>query len=266
MESDDAIGSSPPSPAKPPAPRRRGCFGLSVFLVVLVGIGGVALSRAVNSAREAARRSACLCNLCAITVAMHNYHSEFGTFPPAHVRDRDGKPLYSWRVLILPYMDSTGLSDQFRRDEPWDSPANARLIARMPRIYLCPSRDTDRAERLGLTSYVAVTGPGSLFPHDRCVSIPDVKDGTAQTLMVVESDQVEIPWTAPVDLDVRTMSRTVNDPKRPGISSPHPGGANVAFADGSHRFLLDATPSDKVGALLTIDGGESVDREHLTRP
>ena len=65
------------------------------------------LSRAVGEAREAARRAQCLCNLCQIKLAFHNYHSQYGSFPPAYVADANGRPMHSWRVLILPFMEQT---------------------------------------------------------------------------------------------------------------------------------------------------------------
>ena len=70
------------------------------------------------------------------------------------------------------------------------------------------------------------------FPDDKTVKLSDIRDGTVSTILAVEIANVDIPWTEPRDLDVRTMSFLVNDPKRAGISSPHPGGPNVAFADG----------------------------------
>ena len=51
---------------------------------------------------------ACWCvkiHMISIIVALHNYHDEHGSFPPAYVSDESGRPLYSWRVLILPYLD-----------------------------------------------------------------------------------------------------------------------------------------------------------------
>ena len=54
------------------------------------------------------------------------------------------------------------------------------------------------------------------------------------------------------------MSYRVNDPRRPGISSKHPGGANVGFADGSTRFLRESIVPGTLRALFTIAGGEAI--------
>jgi hypothetical protein len=78
---------------------------------------------------------------------------------------------------------------------------------------------------------VVITGPGTLFPGTASVNLADVTDGLSETLMVVEVANANIPWTAPVDLDVRTMSFQINDPKVPGTSSRHVQVAQVALGD-----------------------------------
>jgi hypothetical protein len=67
------------------------------------------LARGVLAAREAARRSQCSCNYCQILLALHNYHSQYNVFPPAYVADASGRPMHSWRVLLLPFMEQSGL-------------------------------------------------------------------------------------------------------------------------------------------------------------
>ncbi len=80
-------------------------------------------------------------NLKQIGLAMHNYESTFGTFPPAYIADKaTGKPLLSWRVAILPFLEQDALYKQFHLDEPWDSAHNKTLIARMPPVYRSPGR------------------------------------------------------------------------------------------------------------------------------
>src|SRR5262249_28978493 len=114
-----------------------------------------------------------------------------------------------------------------------------------------------------LTSYVAITGPGTMFPGASSARFADVTDGLSNTLMVVEVANVNIPWTAPQDLDLRTMSFQVNDPKRPSISSKHPGGANVVFGDSRTCFMLKSITPENLRALITIAGGEGISADQV---
>ncbi|MFM8726754.1 MAG: DUF1559 domain-containing protein, partial [Planctomycetaceae bacterium] len=90
---------------------------------------------AVQSTREAARRMQSVNNLKQIGIALHGYHDATGDFPPAVVRDKDGKPLYSWRVLILPYLEQGNIFSKWKRDEPWDSPNNKPLSDLVLKVY-----------------------------------------------------------------------------------------------------------------------------------
>jgi hypothetical protein len=207
---------------------------------------------AVRRAREAARAAQCLCNLCAIRMALLNYHDAFGCFPPAYVADAQGRPMHSWRTLILPYLSRGDLAAAYRMDEPWDGPNNRALIARRPSVFDCPSRE----DRGGLTSYVAVIGPGTAFPGSSTTKLGDIHDGPGRTILVAEVSNVDIAWTEPRDLDVRSMSWTIDDPERPGISSPHDAGPAVVFADSSYRRLGTFHPPADLRAMTTIDGGE----------
>ncbi len=226
-----------------------------VVVAACICAGLVYLGQAVQAAREAARRSQCVCNFCSIKLALHNYHSSYGELPPAYIADANGKPMHSWRVLILPFMELGPLYSRYNFNEPWDGPNNIKLLDEMPGAFACPSR-LDRPRNL--TSYVAIGGPGTMFPGANPVTFGDVTDGLAETLMVVEVSNVDIPWTSPRDLDVCMMSFVVNDPRRPGISSKHPGGANVAFGDASVHFLRESTSRGDLKALTTISGGERV--------
>jgi prepilin-type processing-associated H-X9-DG protein len=211
--------------------------------------------QAVWAAREAARRSQCTCNYCQILLALHNYHSEYNVFPPAYVADARGRPMHSWRVLLLPFMEQSALYNRYNFSEPWNGPNNITLLNSMPNGFACPSRYSSPTN---LTSYVAITGPGTMFPGARSTKLDDVTDGTSNTLMIVEVADVNVPWTAPIDLDVRTMSFQINDPKRAGISSKHPGGANVGLADGRARWARNSITPGKLRAVITIAGGEGL--------
>jgi hypothetical protein len=233
------------------------------LVLAIVGIGGLCvvgilvalLLPAVQAAREAARRSQCTNNLKQIVLALHNYHDDYQSFPPAYVADATGRPMHSWRVLILPYLEEGGLYSQFDLSQPWDSPQNAALAARMPRVFACPSDPAAGSS----THYLAVVGPGTAFDPAALLTLDQLTagDGTANTLLVVESTNA-VNWLEPVDLDFNSMSFTINDPAGNAIGSHHPAGAGAAFADGSVHFLSSQMPSDNVRGLITTTGGEPV--------
>ncbi len=84
-------------------------------------------------------------NLKKLALAMHNYaDTHQGHLPPAATLDRNGKALLSWRVELLPYLGEGELYNQFKRDEPWDSPHNRKLLSKMPAVYAPPGVKTQR--------------------------------------------------------------------------------------------------------------------------
>ena len=91
---------------------------------------------------EASDRSESSNNLHQIALAVINYtDSNNSTLPPAAICDKRGKPLLSWRVLILPYLEQDALFKEFKLDEPWDSEHNKKLLKKMPKVYAIPGRD-----------------------------------------------------------------------------------------------------------------------------
>jgi hypothetical protein len=188
------------------------------------------LAPPIEAARASAKRMQSMNNMKQIALAMLNYESARKAFPPAASYDKDSKPLLSWRVHILPYLEENKLYQQFHLDEPWDSPNNKRLIDRMPACLRSPaSKLADR----GRTNYVVVTGPGTVFDGKKGTSIRDIRDGTSMTIMVVEADDTHAPiWTKPEDLPF--------DPKEPkrGLGGLWNGKTFLtAFCDGSVRAL-----------------------------
>jgi len=108
-------------------------------------------------------------NLKQIVLGLLNYHDTHGRFPPAVVQGKDGRLLYSWRVLMLPYLEEDSLYQEFHRDEPWDSPHNLPLLTRMPRIFAAP-RDEGQKIQPGNTFYQVFVGPGTAFENPRGAS------------------------------------------------------------------------------------------------
>ena len=97
------------------------------------------MEQSVKQAREAAQRSTCKNNLKQIGLALHNYHDRYQSFPPAFVADENGKPMHSWRVLLLPYLDQADLYARYNFNEPWNGPNNLKLGDEIPEVYGCPN-------------------------------------------------------------------------------------------------------------------------------
>ena len=252
-------GRSPSADASARGPRRAySATWMRRIAVLACALAIVAsLWKAMERAREAARWSQCYGDFQGIALALHNYEAAHGSLPPAYLTDAGGRPTLSWRVLILPQMGSDSLYNAFNLSEPWDGPTNIRLLGRMPGGYACPNRYDEVGA--GLTKCVALTGPGTMFPGASPARFADVTDGLGGTIMLAEVEGLDVPWTAPVDLDVRTMGLGVNARGRPGISSPHPAGPAVTLGDGSIRFVRRGIAPEVLRALITVDGGERPD-------
>ncbi len=218
----------------------------------LVGVLAALMLPAVSASREAARRAQCVNNMKQMGLAFHNYHSATNMLPAPAITDKDGKPLLSWRVAILPYCEQQALYNKFKLDEPWDSPNNKPLIQEMPNVYLCPSRKNPEA---GTTTYQVFVGEGALFDAPGAgTGFQTVTDGTSNTIAVVESTDA-VTWTKPDDLKFDAKAQ----PSLFGAGSPHPGGFNALFTDGSVRFIKQTIKLEVWKALLTRNGGEVID-------
>ena len=196
-----------------------------------------------------AERTQSVNNLKQIALALHSYHDVNKQFPPAgisSIKDPTGKPLLSWRVAILPYLEEGQLYKEFDLTQPWDHPTNKKLIPRMPKVYRTPSTKTKE----GHTHYRVLVGPGSIFELGAKVSLASITDGTSNTILAVEAADPTI-WTRPEELPF--------DPKgalpKLGIS---PEGFNAVFADAAVHFLRATTPEADLRAFITRAGGEVV--------
>jgi hypothetical protein len=148
--------------------------------------------QAIAEARGAAGRAMRLNNLKQIGLAMLNYENAKRQFP-TNICDKQGKPLLSWRVAIVPYLDDDAVYKQFHLDEPWDSPNNKKLLDRMPAVY-----QGSRIEKDGKTTIMVFTGKGSPFEAGKELSLAGITDGTSVTIMAVEAGPDKaVPWTKP---------------------------------------------------------------------
>lgn len=250
-ESSGVVGAREPE-------KRRLLTPLTVLMVLCIGGLVVALLLTpVRTVHEAARRSTCRNNLKQLSLALHNYVEMYGTLPPAYTTDANGKPLHSWRTLILPQMELGRLYESIDLTKPWDDPVNAEACQTIVPGYQCPSSVTDPAKN-NHTTYLAVVTPNSCFRAGKSVSLSEIADGTSNTLMVIEVDtEHAVPWMAPVDADEQLVMSI-----GPESELAHSGGVNAAFVDGSVHFLMtdDLSATDR-RALISIAGNDNVAAE-----
>ena len=168
---------------------------VGVAVLVIISVVLVALLLPTVQPARSGRRNTCMNNLHQIGLALSSYHAWHGCYPPAYVADAQGRPLESWRVLLLPYMDNRPLYDQWKqhRNEPWNGPQNSKLSQTVLEFLHCPS-DTGPITD---TSYVAVVGPGTIWPGTVQVGNSQITDGTSNTLVLVEVTNSGINWMEP---------------------------------------------------------------------
>lgn len=201
----------------------------------------------VGSGRPSSRMR-CNNNIHNISLALQQYHDVYGTYPPPFVADNNGKPLHSWRVLILPFIEQGNLYRKYRFDEPWDGPNNSKLHDIALSIYCCPARSA--TQPLIETSYTVVVGPTTVFPGGYSRTA-DIVDGPSKTILVVEIANSGIHWMEPRDIELAKLPLAINSSAGRCISSPHKDGAHVALASGDVQFLPNSTQARSIQELLT---------------
>jgi RNA polymerase sigma factor (sigma-70 family) len=259
-------------------------------------------------AKGLAARAQSRLNLKNIALAMHNYLDVHGAFPTSAIYGKNGKPLLSWRVALLPYLDQGNLYKQFHLDEPWDSPHNKKLLEYKVKVYHVPGHDdwtrtyyqvfvgedtiferrkgggggagglgggaggSAPAEGAtgggggaggppGATGGAAAGPPGAVGGGDgrAGMRIPDITDGTSNTLLVVEG-ATPVPWTKPEDLAYAPTG------KLPALGGAFKDVIHAAFADGTVFALKKKFNESAMRAAITRNGGEVYDRDDLIDP
>jgi hypothetical protein len=208
---------------------RNGLTALDVIvtIVVLLVLAALLLP-ATRRSRPAARRSQCKNNLKQIGLALHNYHDVHETFPPGWIAGKTPAQSsgFGWGFHILPFIDQAPLFEKFDSHHRLVDTAagNSALISTELSVYRCASDDGVAQARsqwgasLGTTNYVGNFGVGipttwstlagfegklvdkkylrGMFGPSSSVSIPDVKDGMSNIVLVGERRLLEkgVEW------------------------------------------------------------------------
>ncbi len=221
----------------------------NITTVPIIGILSAFLLPVVQSNSNAGRHIQCTNNLKIIALAMFKYHDTYGYLPPAYKVDSSGKPLHSWRVLILPFVEQMDLYKKIRLDEPWDSEWNSQFHSQMPAIYGCAK--TKKDSKKGLTHYSIIIGKETPFSGDKGVSFAAITDGTSNTIMVLERDKA-VCWMDP------NQELSYNELQKSNFQfscTLHKNTGIAAYCDGSVRNIsADIDPEDFKNAVNKNNG------------
>lgn len=219
------------------------CAALAIAMLLLVAIGS---APRLAWSQEGPRRVG-MDHIMQLGLAWHNYLQVHGTFPPQARYDAAGRPLLSWRVLILPYIDEQALYDQFKLDEPWDSEHNLKLLDKMPAVYAGP---VEKVTDTHMTSVVGPVGKGYIFDGKPGRKWAEVAGAHGTTVSLIET-KTNIPWTKPQDLQGEALA--------PGeLTTLHPDGFLVGVTDGATMFFPKDLPREEFIKRLTVVAEEAV--------
>ncbi len=199
------------------------------------GSGGAANARTQNNMKQ-------------IALAMHSYHDAYGAMPAAAILGKKGKPLLSWRVQILPFVEQSNLYQMIKLDEPWDSVHNKKVFDDHPMPSVFEVAGTTKPGEKN-THMQVFRGNGAMFDLVKGIKLTEITDGTSNTIMVATA-KTAVPWMKPDDMEF--------DPKSdPRDLLLYVGGVtNVSFGDGSVRILKKSVNVENMRGLITKSGGE----------
>jgi prepilin-type N-terminal cleavage/methylation domain-containing protein len=269
-----------------------------LILVVLIAL----VLPATGNIRRAAYRAQCANQLKIIGESAHLYRDTHGHFPPGTVPGTQLPPdqRLSFYTLLLPKMDGMKpAADKFIPTEPWDSRPNRAAVGQFgERLFMCAEwydglSHEGRTSMPGwpnelprLANYVGIAGVGSdaagraadapgigMFGFDRVLKTEQVKDGLANTLLLIETGHEVGPWARGGPTTVRAIDPTLEHLVGGGLPfggthyrerafRPNVADGFVALlADGSTRFTQREVSPTVLIALSTVADGDSVPAE-----
>ena len=158
-------------------------------------------------------------------------------------------------MLLLPYLEEKTTYAAYNFNEPWNGFNNRKLAERIPKVYVFHGFESPGNTT---TNYLAVVGDETVWSRTRKVGWKDIKDGTSNTISIVENRGANVHWMEPRDLSLSDMDLKVDSPN--GISSPYTDPA-VLMAGGSLQRLHQSLRPEVLRVMFTIAGGEKVEHD-----
>jgi hypothetical protein len=221
----------------------------------------------LDAASAAAHTRECGNNLKHIGLSFHVYHDAHDKMPQLHTVDKDGKPLHSWRVAVLPYLEQTALYEKIRKDEPWDSEFNKQFHSQCPTVFQCPqmSAKNPAIKQNGLTTYSVIVGKNAYPEGGKEYTFHMITDGMSNTWAVVER-QTPVCWMDPTqEITQEEAMKGINKSEK-GIAAVHPSGGKRAthatFFDGSVKSFAENLSLESLKTMITRNGGEATSEKY----
>lgn len=216
-------------------------FSVGFLLILLISFF-VPAKRIVH---PSAMQVHCRNQLKQIGLALNAYAQSYGRYPPTSTVDAEGRPLHSWRTLLLPYLEENYKQTYYRLDlsKPWDDPVNAELLQKLQvPAFKCPALFPKDQE----TTYLALRMAGNTFHLPTNRTFTERAAGPPESLIVVEVDVAHaVPWMSPQDADPAVF---LGINKHSQIS--HPRGTHGLFANGIvQHFPANMTGDERRNAL-----------------
>jgi hypothetical protein len=179
---------------------------------------------------------------------------------PTDIVDTNGRPLLSWRVKLLPFLEQDLLYREFHLNEPWDSPHNQKLLDKIPWVYTCPYAEP--ADRLR-AFFALPQGQGTLFSPGGQLRLRSLNDIRPTTIILVElGAQDAVLWTKPGDFpgDAVKLRTDFADQKKFGFGRQ---ARLVATADAKIRQLPMDVDEGLLRAMFSADSPDEPLLEQL---
>ncbi len=189
-------------------------------------------------------------NLKQLALAAQNFYDRHMSLPARCSVDAAGKPLHSWRVFLLPFIDQNELYKQIRLDEPWDSEHNRQFHSKTPELFQRPGDPKGGCVYVCVADKSAALQPAKEPGSQLGFRLGAFTDGVANTILFVERNDKTVCWMDPeADLTLDEFLAEVADA---------PDALSTVFVDGRAGLLPNSLAQSLLKAYVTRAGGEEV--------